>query len=160
MFTDEPLVEQAKIFGTKAELRVPATFSYSKGWLDKFKKRKGIRSYKLHGESASLAEANDADHEGVNLAQHHFRKIVLDGGYTADNIFNQDETELFWQQAPTRTHATSKKAGRKKDKQRVTVSLVCNASGSEKQGLFIVGKAKHPRSFHKSFQPNRDVGVR
>jgi hypothetical protein len=40
------------------------------------------------------------------------------------------------------------------------VSLVCNASGSEEQGLFIVGKAKRPRGFSKSFQPNRDVGIR
>jgi hypothetical protein len=145
---------QAKVVGTKAELRVPATFSNSKGWLDKFKRRKGIRSYKLHGE------ATDADQEGVKLAQNHFRQIVLEGGYTADSIFNQDETGLFWRQVPTRTHATDKKAGRKKDKQRVTVSLVCNASGSEKQGLFIVGKAKRPRSVPKSFQPNRDVGMR
>jgi hypothetical protein len=152
--TDELLTEQAKIFGLRAELRVSATFSYSKGWLDKFKKRKGIRSYKLHGE------ANDADREGVKLAQNNFRKIVLEGGFTADNIFNQDETGLFWRQVPTRTHATGKKAGRKKDKQRVTVSLVCNASGSEKQGLFIIGKAKRPRSFPKSFQPKRDVGIR
>jgi hypothetical protein len=71
--TDELLVEQAKIYGTKAEPRVLATFSYSKGWIDKFKKRKGIRSYKLHGE------ANDADQEGFNLAQNHFPRIVLDG---------------------------------------------------------------------------------
>jgi hypothetical protein len=47
-----------------------------------------------------------------------------------------------------------------KDKQRVTVSLVCNASGSEKQGLFIIGKAKRPRSFPKSFEPKRDVDIR
>jgi hypothetical protein len=45
------------VFGSKAELRVLATFSYSKGWLDKFKRRKGIRPFKLHGE------ANDADRE-------------------------------------------------------------------------------------------------
>jgi hypothetical protein len=149
--TDELLTEQAMVFGSKAELRVPATFSYSKGWLDKFKKRKGIRSYKLHGE---------ADREGVKLAQTHFRISVLEGGHTADNIFNQDETGLFWRQVPTRTHATGKKAGRMKDKQRVTVSLVCNASGSEKRGLFIIGKAKRPRSFPKSFEPKRDVGIR
>jgi hypothetical protein len=109
--TDELLTEQAKIFGSQKELRVSATFSYSKGWLDKFKKRKGIRSYKLHGE------ANDADQEGVKLAQNHFRKIVFDRGYTAGNIFNQDETGLLWRQIPTRTH------GREKEKQHVTVWL-------------------------------------
>jgi hypothetical protein len=142
------------VFGPMAELRVPATFSYFKGWLDNFKKWKGIRSYKMHGET------NDANQQGVKFAQTSFRKIVLEGGYTADNVFNQDETGLFWRQVPTQTHATGKKAGRNKDKQRVTVSLVCNASGSEKQGLFIIGKAKRLRSFPKSFQPKKDIGIR
>jgi hypothetical protein len=68
-------------------------------------------------------EANDAYQQGIKLAQTSFRKIVLEEGYTADDIFNQDETGLFWRQVPTRTHATGKKVGRKKGKQRVTVSL-------------------------------------
>jgi hypothetical protein len=77
--------------------------------------------------------------------------VLHDGGYTAETTYNQDESGLFWQQLPLRSHATGKKAGRKKDEQRVTVSFVCNASGSHKRALFLIGKAARPLSFPKNF---------
>jgi hypothetical protein len=52
------------------------------------------------------------------------------------------------------------KAGRKKNKQCVAVFLVCYASGSEKRGMFIIGKCKRPCRFLRYFQPKRDAGTR
>jgi hypothetical protein len=127
-------------------LKIPVTgdnaFLFSNGWLDGFKKRKGIKSFVQHGEAGS---ANAA---GIELARRSVRKLVE--GLNPGDIFNQDESGLFWRQPPSRTLATGKKAGRKKDKQRVTASLLVNATGTEKLPLFLIGKAKRPRSFPKN----------
>jgi hypothetical protein len=37
---------------------------------------------------------------------------------------------------------------------------MCNAAGTDKRPLMIIGKSKRPRSFPKSFQPKCDLGVR
>jgi hypothetical protein len=137
-------------------LKIPVTgdnaFSFSNGWLDGFKKRKGIKSFVQHGEAGS---ANAA---GIELARRSVRKLVE--GLDPGDIFNQDESSLFWRQPPSQTLSTGKKAGRKKDEQRVTASLLVNATGTEKLPLFLIGKAKRPRSFPKNFQPKRDLNVR
>jgi hypothetical protein len=69
---------------------VPESFAYSDGWLGKFKKGQGIKQIVKHGE------ANDADSHGVELARNAIPKIVNDGGYAAQDIYNQDETGQFW----------------------------------------------------------------
>jgi hypothetical protein len=79
--------------------------------------------------------------------------------FTPDDVYNQDETGIFWRQLPTRSLATMKRAGGKKIKERVTVSLTCNFTGNDKRPLLLIGKAKRPRSFPKSFQPKRDMNV-
>jgi hypothetical protein len=150
--TDEMLREQARQFAPHFD--VPNDFRYSNGWLANFKRRQGIKQVVLHGE------ANDADDTGVELARKAIPKIVEEVVYPADNISNQDDTGQFWRQGPQRSLATGKQAGRKKDKQHITVSLSCNATGTDKRELFVIGKAKRPRSFPKTFQPQRDWGVR
>jgi hypothetical protein len=150
--TDQMLRVQARQFAPRFD--VPNDLRYSNGWLANFKKRQGIKQVVLHGEAC------DADDAGVELARMAIPKNVEEGGYPADNIYNQDKTGQFWRQVPQRSLATGKQAGRKKDKQRITVSLCCNATGTDKRELFAIGKAKCPRSFPKNFQPQRDWGVR
>lgn len=148
--TNEMVRAQARRFAP--QLNVPDTFSFSDGWLQRFKNRHGIRRITLHGE------ADSADQQHVQLARDNMKYIVE--GYSLDDIYNQDETGVFWRQLPTRSLATGKRAGRKKDKQRVTASITCNATGTDKRELFIIGKANRPRCFPKGFRPERDWGVR
>jgi hypothetical protein len=63
---------------------------------------------------------------------------VNSGGYAAQDIYNEDETGQFWRQVPQRSLATGKRAGRNKDKQRITVSLCCNATGTDKRELSVI----------------------
>lgn len=150
--TEEIVREKAKQLG--GQLNVPDNFGYSAGWLHNFKKRYGIKSYVLHGEAGS------ANQEGIDLARSNLRELLVEGGYEADDVYNQDESGAFWRQMPTRTLATGKRAGGKKEKERATFSLCTNASGSHKMELFVIGKAARPRSFPKNFQPKRDLDVR
>ncbi|XP_067656370.1 tigger transposable element-derived protein 2-like [Haliotis asinina] len=51
ILTDELLKTQAKLLGDRLGV---VDFAYSRGWLNRFKQRRGIQNYKAHGESASL----------------------------------------------------------------------------------------------------------
>ena len=58
--------------------------------------------------------------------------------YDLNDVFNADETALYWELEPTKTLATGPVVGTKKSRNRVTIMLTCNASGSEKlKPLFI-----------------------
>ena len=94
---------------------------------EKFKKRHDIHSTNLRGEAAS------ADVESTEIFIPEFKKIIQDGGYTEDQIFNVDETSKFWRQAPTKTFVTSTSgkqvSGTKIRKERVSLMLRGNALG-------------------------------
>jgi hypothetical protein len=62
----------------------------SEGWLTAFKKRCGLKEFKRHGEAES---ANPVD---IEADRKRIQEIILFEGYAAKNIFNMDETGLFW----------------------------------------------------------------
>jgi hypothetical protein len=65
--------------------------------------------------------------------------------YRDKDIFNMDETGLFWKLQPDRTLATEAQSGGKKSKDRVTLAFTTNADGSEKMQFWMIGKSKKPR---------------
>lgn len=69
--------------------------------------------------------------------------------YEADDIFNADETGLFFKCLPdkTLTFKNEKCYGGKLSKERVTLLLAANMSGSEKLKPVIIGKSAKPRCF-------------
>ena len=79
-----------------------------------------------------------------------FRKMVEEKQLSLDQIFNCDETGLYYRLLPQATLAMSfeKSAdGRKKSKDRITINACSNASGSIKLPLQLIGKARRPRCF-------------
>lgn len=71
---------------------------------------------------------------------------TLAGEYEEDNIYNMDETGLYWKRTPDKGLATAAIPGVKKEKARVTLVTCCNASGKDKVPLWIIGLAKTPRA--------------
>jgi len=69
--------------------------------------------------------------------------------YDIKNIFNCDETGLFYRLMPNKTIAYKGENchGGKQSKERLTVLLCANADGSDKLKPLIIGKAKNPRCF-------------
>ena len=89
-----------------------------------------------------------ADSDAASEFIESFPKFVKESGYSLDQIFNCDETGLNFRLLPTKTLTFEKSAdGRKKSKDRVTVNLCSNASGTIKLPLHVIGKAKKPRCF-------------
>lgn len=141
--SDDMLIAKARFFG--GELDIPGDFMYSRGWLCRFKKRHGIKQFKAHGEAgsakATVVQAGRADLQ---------RDLQ---GLSLCDIYNMDETGLFYRLEPNQTLATAAVPGRKKCKDRITVALCSNADGSHRLKPLIIGKAARPRCFGRDFEP-------
>ncbi|XP_068210371.1 tigger transposable element-derived protein 1-like [Palaemon carinicauda] len=94
-------------------------FVASKGWFEKFKRRFGLRSVPLYGEAAS------ADQEAaLRYVEDEFPKLTKKGGYLPEQVFNMDETGLFWKRMLSWTFLYKdevKKPGFKAHKDHVTL---------------------------------------
>ena len=79
--------------------------------------------------------------------------------YPAERIYNMDETGIFYWCIPNRAYvqagqrrqARGTKAMKAKD--RITLGLVCNATGAHKIPVAIIGKAKQPLCFKPPRRP-------
>ncbi|EGO04303.1 hypothetical protein SERLA73DRAFT_45337, partial [Serpula lacrymans var. lacrymans S7.3] len=63
------------------------------------------------------------------------------------DCFNFNETGFFPCSPPDRGFVTKQMSGKKKDKFCITISLSCNAGGSEKLEPIYIGKSRKPRCF-------------
>lgn len=117
-------------------------FKASEGWLGKFKHRHKITYGKMNGE------ARDVD---INVTNDWINKVwpKLKEKYSANDIFNADETGLFFKLTPDKTlkFKGEKCVGGKLSKERITVLVAANMNGTEKRKLLVIGKSKNPRCF-------------
>ena len=122
-----------------------SSFTASTGWLDCFKLRNNIVYGKLSGESG------DVDETLVSNWKDNLEKLTE--GYEPRDIYNQDETALFFKTTQDKSFYTKgqKPGGAKKSKERVTVSLCANMVG-DKEPITLIGKARRPRCF-KNIDP-------
>ena len=111
-------------------------------WLEKFKQRRGITFRVISGEAAA-APKEEAQHWASDALQ----KIMA--LYTPADIYNADETGLFFQCLPEKTLALKNEmcSGGKKSKSRLTVLVAANMDGSDKLPPLVIGKAKNLRFF-------------
>ncbi|XP_025208664.1 tigger transposable element-derived protein 6-like [Melanaphis sacchari] len=114
----------------------------SNGWLEKFRKRNNISFKSVCGEAASV------DEEAVNNWKAKIPEIIAN--YAECDIFNADETGLFYRVLPDKTMAFKNEicTGGKISKERLTVLLCSNMLGEFERPV-VIGKAKRPRAFKK-----------
>ena len=79
-------------------------FKASKGWLHRFKNRHGIRQLTLQGESLS------ADSSAANNFKAFLSELVEQQGFSLHQIFNADETGLYWRLLTTKLWQTAQKS--------------------------------------------------
>ena len=75
----------------------------------------------------------------------------LINNYLPCNIYNFDETGLFYRGLPSRTLCISsdKCKNGKFSKERITIGLCCNLDGTDKLRPIVIGKSAKPRCFRK-----------
>ena len=118
-------------------------FASSHGWLQRFKKRANLHRVSVSSEAASADEVA-AKKFPVNL------KEIIDGHvYAPQQIFNMDETGLFWKKMPEKTYISRNEKtmpAYKVAKDRLTLMLGDNASGDFKLKPLLVYRAEKPRA--------------
>ncbi|GIY36369.1 hypothetical protein CDAR_210121 [Caerostris darwini] len=132
------------------------SFKASRGWFENFKKRSVIHSVVRHGEAAS------SDMKAAEDYIKTFSDLIKAQGYISQQVFNCDETGLFWKKMPNRTYITAEEKmmpGHKPMKDRLTLALCANASGDCKIKPLLVYHSENPRAFksHKILKEKLQV---
>ena len=82
--------------------------------------------------------------------------------YGPQDIYNGNETALFYKCLPHRTYckAGEKPAGSAKRKDRLTLLIITNMDGSDHRKLSVIGKAKNPHCLQKKYKMQaKDMAV-
>ena len=98
---------------------------------------------RFQGESLS------ADTSAVEPIRQKLLKLIEDQQLTLNQVFNADETGLYWHLLPEKTLAGSyEKTAKnfKKPKDKVSILATANASGDFRLPLLLIGKSKNPRA--------------
>ncbi|XP_066468627.1 tigger transposable element-derived protein 1-like isoform X3 [Tiliqua scincoides] len=126
----------------KARPDYDVEFTASSGWFRRFKNRHSLHNVKLSGESPTADKAAEEFVETLD-------KLIVEENYLPEQIFNMDETTLFWKRMPERTfiHKEAKSMpGFKSFKDRITVLLGGNVTGY-KLKPFVIWHNENPRAF-------------
>uniref|UniRef100_A0A3Q1EIV1 HTH CENPB-type domain-containing protein n=1 Tax=Acanthochromis polyacanthus TaxID=80966 RepID=A0A3Q1EIV1_9TELE len=118
-------------------------FGASKGWFMRFKARANLHNFKVQREAASGDDKAGSDFPNA-LAE-----IIREGAYCARQVFNVDETGLFWKRMPACTYIAKEEeaaAGHKANKERLTLLLGANAAGDFKLKPLLVHLTENPRA--------------
>ena len=133
-----PMLQQKALHYSK-EMGNP-DFKASNGWLESFKKRHNIGKTVLCGEASSVSDSVVRDWNSVLISH-------IDG-YEPCDIYNMDETGLFYRALPDRSLTVKGQdcKGGKRSKERITVALCANMAGEMCKPL-VIGKSAKPRCF-------------
>jgi hypothetical protein len=71
---------------------------------------------------------------------------TLAGEFQEEDIYNMDETGLYWRMTPSCGLATRSQPGLKKDKTQISIVLCVNATGTDRLPVWIIGKSKNPQA--------------
>ncbi|XP_066457664.1 tigger transposable element-derived protein 1-like [Eleutherodactylus coqui] len=74
------------------------TFTASHGWFNRFKAHNNLHNIKVTGEAAS------ADMVAAQELPATLKEIIKEGAFSPQQIFNVDETGLYWKKMPDRTY--------------------------------------------------------
>ncbi|KAM6210946.1 tigger transposable element-derived protein 5 [Sarcoramphus papa] len=120
------------------------TFKASHGWFWRWQKRHGISSQRIYGEGGLPTEperAPAACPEALPVP------AADAGGYGDEQIYNANVTGLYWKLLPGQAGGATVAARRRlAPRERVTVLLAANLTGSHKLKPLVVGGLRDPPS--------------
>nr|XP_020665086.1 tigger transposable element-derived protein 1 [Pogona vitticeps]XP_020665087.1 tigger transposable element-derived protein 1 [Pogona vitticeps] len=131
------------------------TFTASHGWFQRFRRR-----FNLHNRSVS-SEAASLDIDAAEKFVDQFDKIIEEGRYHPEQIFNVDKTELFWKKMPGRSYIYKEDEtmpGFKAFNDRVTLLLGGNVAGF-KLKPFLIYCSENPHALMQVNKVNNTLPV-
>ncbi|KAJ8651404.1 hypothetical protein O0I10_013052, partial [Lichtheimia ornata] len=102
-------------FSDKLDIPENQRIKFSNGWQHRFQDRYGVKMNRVHGESGS------ADTAAVEANIDDIRNEV--SKYRPEDVYNMDETALYYRNAPCTTISNHSIQGFKEDKKRLTIAF-------------------------------------
>ena len=99
-------------------------------------------------------EASSVNSMAIHAGRDNLKTLLAE--YTLRDVYNLDETGLFYRMPPSRSLTTGSQHGTKQYKDRVTIALCCNADGIDELMPFVIGKSASPRCY-SNFSPSNHV---
>lgn len=129
----------------KPEFNIGETVSFkaSKGWFERFKHRGSLHNLKVSGEAAS------SDQPAANAFKPLLKERIEEGGYSAKQVLNFDETGLYWKKMSSRTFIAKEEKsapGFKASKDRLTLLVGGNAAGDLKLKPCLIYHSQNSRA--------------
>src|SRR6266498_3089200 len=112
-------------------------FKRSNRWVDSFKKWHNLKQYNIHDKVVSALLEN------LSTMWKDLHQTLKD--YNPKDIFNCDETGLFWKIKSSRTISNGSVSRTKQSKDHITVLLTCNMIRNEKLPLLFIHKYENPQ---------------
>ena len=97
-----------------------------------------------------MGEKRSADVQSIQPFIEMLYRMIQENYLQLEQLYNADETGLYWRVLPTTTLASAREKeapGVKKSKDRVTLLGCVNATGQHKLQPVLIGKYKKPRCF-------------
>ncbi|XP_033322035.1 jerky protein homolog-like [Megalopta genalis] len=135
--TDVRMVERAA--EVNKEIGGPSSFKASRGWLWRFKNRHGIR---LFGQNI------DANVAAAQQFIETFARQLEEEDIDKENVYNMNATSLSWKTLSKKifAHSGEKRIEEKNmNKDRVTIGLCTNVTGSHKLAPLFINRFENPR---------------
>lgn len=132
------LIEKAhQIWASLPQYQNQPPPSFSNGWLHRFKQRYNIKQHTHHGEAGSVPEEAEEEMKALQ---------TIAGQYKEEDIYNMDESGLFWRMPPSQSLSSFNRPGVKRDKARVSIICCVNSSGTDRLPIWVIGNAATPRA--------------
>lgn len=142
-FVNGPLLCE-KALELNQKLGGPPDFKASNGWLHNFRTRHGIK-YNQNEKESSTVDILEAG----NVLQSYY-DLLQQEGYTLDDIYSADETEIDWQTMPVNSLVYQRLSSERQElPDRVTILICANSTWSHALPLVMIGKRRRTKCFGK-----------
>ncbi|CAG8519993.1 3423_t:CDS:2 [Diversispora eburnea] len=106
IISDSIIKEKGRQF-VQAFMILDKSITFSNGWATKFKQHNELKKIIMHGEAASAPLENLSEEQ---------KKLQLPSNYDSEDIYNADETSLFYRLLLNQTLSTKSMARKKRKK--------------------------------------------
>ena len=128
-------VEELKEWGAVKEAERAASFRASVGYVEFCKQSHNLAHIYVCGKAGSV------DKQQLTIEREKLFELLAQ--YSFADVYNLDETALFFNMLPSQTIGSPDEKGAKKPKDRDTVVLVVTADGTDKVKPIIIGELQY-----------------